>query len=167
MTATPHDAKNEYSRGSWRPRRPGRVPTAAAERAAQGLMGAGAVGVLLIAWAEFATLYSVHTPTSLRPIQTVTAGAHNAYALLQVALLAGLLVAAAWRQGRREGTMTVCTSSALPNWNRMRSQSFAPTAWFTALRKASVTLFASGLCAQLPPSATLARARPPAPMLFT
>jgi hypothetical protein len=69
--------------------------------------GAVAGGLLLIA-AEFATLYQVHLATKLAPIQSVTVGSHNSYAMIPIAVLATALAVAAWRGGSRAALLAVC-----------------------------------------------------------
>jgi hypothetical protein len=73
-----------------------------------GLILAGvAAGALLLIAAEFATLYQVHLATKLAPIQSVTAGAHNSYAMVPIAALAAGLAVAAWRGGSRAALLAV------------------------------------------------------------
>ena len=62
----------------------------------------GLLSALLLIVAEFTTLYSVNVAGRyVVAIRTVTAGAHNSYALLPIAVLAGLLTVAAYRTGSR------------------------------------------------------------------
>jgi hypothetical protein len=102
MSATP-EAKPKYSRdtgdsrrSSRRRRAPRRELPAAVRFAvlAGGFLAAG----LLIA-SEFAHLYSVHTSTTRAALQTVTVHAHNAFAMIPIALLAALLTWGATRDG--------------------------------------------------------------------
>jgi hypothetical protein len=67
-----------------------------------------AAGSLLLIAAEFATLYQVHLATKLTPIQSVTVGSHNSYAMIPIALLATALAVAAWRGGSRAALLAVC-----------------------------------------------------------
>jgi len=59
------------------------------------------VAALLLVVAEFTTLYEAHIATRAAPIQTVTAGSHNSYAMLPIAALAALFAFALWRSGSR------------------------------------------------------------------
>jgi hypothetical protein len=86
MNATPPEARSQYSRGL----------LAFAGPALLALIGAG----LLIA-AEFTRLYSVHLITSTSATQTVSVGSHNSYALIPIAVLAGLLALGPARAGVR------------------------------------------------------------------
>jgi hypothetical protein len=65
------------------------------------------VGAVLLVAAEFTTLYQVHLATKLAPIQSVTAGSHNSYAMIPIALVAAALAAAAWRTGSRPAVLAV------------------------------------------------------------
>src|SRR5579859_440529 len=87
---TPPDARNEYSRAR------AAFPVPAALLAAAALLGAA-----LLVVAEFAPLYSVRYVTSARSAGTVSAGAHNSYALLPIALLAAVLAAGLLRTSGR------------------------------------------------------------------
>jgi len=112
VSATP-GARNEYSRGTegsqegfsadrgpvWRDARRRSPPLAPGIR---GLIFLGAIlaaGLLVVA--EFATLYQVHLATRVTPIQTVTAGSHNSYAMIPIAAVALVLGIAVWRTGSR------------------------------------------------------------------
>jgi hypothetical protein len=59
------------------------------------------VGALLLVAAEFNTLYQVHVSTKLNPIQSVSAGSHNSYAMLPIAALAAAFGYGVWRSGNR------------------------------------------------------------------
>ena len=65
---------------------------------------------------------------------------------------------------RRRLASTVCTCDSLPNWKRITSPGFAPTAALIASRASFAIDLASGLCVQFPCSSTLARASPFAPI---
>jgi hypothetical protein len=128
MSATP-GAKNEYSRGNaassgrlgpdQRPasgprqgsaQAPGSGPAWRAERRrsrevsnrVSGLiLSATLLGALLLVAAEFATLYQAHIATKSIPIESVTVGSHNSYALIPIALLAAVFGFALRRSGTR------------------------------------------------------------------
>lgn len=112
MSATP-GATNEYSTGGAGSReafkgdsgpawRAGGRPSITLNRTLGRLIfGGAAIGALLLLAAEFTTLYQVHLATRLTPIQSVTAGTHNSYAMIPIAVLAALLGLVAWRSGNR------------------------------------------------------------------
>jgi hypothetical protein len=92
MSATPPEAKAEYSRAAAdpeRPRRPREPPRNGLVSAI--ILGCGVVAAALLVASEFAQLYSVHTATRRAALQTVTGGSHNSYALVPIALLAVVL----------------------------------------------------------------------------
>ncbi len=118
MNTTP-GANTEYSRGSgasrggngggsgasarWTGRR-----NAAADEGGSGLVLAGAlIGALLLLVAEFTTLYQVHLATRLNPIQSVTSGSHNSYAMIPIAVLGAALGIGAWRSGSRPALLAL------------------------------------------------------------
>ena len=113
MSATPPEASTEYSRGTPASRPDRGLPGAgsratgtdvdpgfsAALRAA--VLGTGLLGAVMLVVAEFTTLYKVDVSTSNGPIQTVSTGSHDAYALIPIALVAAALAyGAAVRDGR-------------------------------------------------------------------
>jgi hypothetical protein len=115
MTATPPEAKPEYSRGpersrgrSARGRAPAQVPPASRVRgwSAAGFAG-GLIGALLLLVAEFTTLYAVHTSVSRAPLQSVSTGSHDAYALIPIGLLAAFLSFGVWRHGSRPALLAI------------------------------------------------------------
>jgi hypothetical protein len=57
--------------------------------------------VLLLVAAEFATLYQAVIATRSTPIESVTVGSHNSYALIPIALLAAAFGIALRRSGTR------------------------------------------------------------------
>jgi hypothetical protein len=65
------------------------------------------VGAVLLLVAEFTTLYQAHLATRSKPIQTVTAGSHNSYAMLPIAVLAAALGLAVWRTGARLALLAI------------------------------------------------------------
>lgn len=122
MSATP-GATDEYSRGSagfraaaTRDSGPGREagkrPAAGrsaplAPRASRLILGAVLLGAALLVAAEFTTLYQAHLATKLTPIKSVTAGSHNSYAMVPIALLAAVLAMAVWRSGNRLALLAI------------------------------------------------------------
>jgi hypothetical protein len=109
VSATPPDAKSEYSRGQapsdliaellpWR-RAPVDPAFSAALRA--GVLAAALLGALLLVVAEFTTLFTVHTAGASEPIKSVSTGSHDSYGLIPVALLAVVLAWAATSTGNR------------------------------------------------------------------
>jgi hypothetical protein len=94
MNATPPEARSQYSRG---------IPAFAATRAAPILLALIGSGLLIVA--EFTRLYSVTLITSTAPAQTVSAGAHNAYALIPIGLLAAALALGPGRARNRSAAL--------------------------------------------------------------
>jgi hypothetical protein len=119
MSATPPEASTEYSRGSGAsgaagsPRgggsggdRTGVDPGwSAALRAT--VLGCGLLGALMLVVAEFTTLYTVNSATSSGPIQTVSTGSHNSYALIPIALVAAALAYGAAIRGSRAALLAL------------------------------------------------------------
>ena len=111
MSATPPEADIEYSRGSEpdpgaseasqkpRARALGRRTTIPARALRTGILGGGLLGALLLLVAEFTALFSVHAAGLT--LRTVGTGSHHGYALVPVALLAGLLAFVVARIGSR------------------------------------------------------------------
>jgi hypothetical protein len=108
MSATPPEANTEYSRGV-------RVSRRAEFAAGRPLssMGtvfgaAGLLGSVLLFVAEFTTLYSVKVAgQNVVAIQTETAGGHNAYAMVPIAVLGALLSVAAYRTMSRPALLAL------------------------------------------------------------
>jgi hypothetical protein len=112
VSATP-GARSEYSRGSEGSRRA--FPTDAgpawrgarrhslAIREAHGkvIFGVALIASLLLVAAEFSTLYQAHVSTRAAPIQTVTSGSHNSYAMLPIGGLAAVFGILVWRARSR------------------------------------------------------------------
>lgn len=93
MSATPPEAKPEYSRAPPRAKGPSRSPL--------GLLAGGVAGALLLLVAEFTPLYNEDSSTSRIPLHTVHTGSHHAYALIPVGLLALVLAVGAARSASR------------------------------------------------------------------
>lgn len=112
MSATP-GARNEYSRGNEGSKgayEAGSGPVLRAERHRSRALGRGASGVilagtllaaLLLVAAEFTTLYQAHLSTKSAPIKSVTAGSHNSYAMVPIAVLAAAFGLGVRRTGSR------------------------------------------------------------------
>ncbi len=72
------------------------------------LIGAALLGALLLIVAEFTTLYSVNVAGRyVATIQTETAGSHNTYAMLPIALLAAGLALVAFRTRSRPALLAL------------------------------------------------------------
>ncbi len=103
MSATP-EAEAKYSRDtadSRRRRRDRRAPRRQLPPAvAFTVLACGFLAAAMLVASEFAQLYSVHTSATRTALVTVTGHAHNAFALVPIALLAALL---SWG-GAREGS---------------------------------------------------------------
>jgi hypothetical protein len=93
MSATPPEAKPEYSRAPRRSREPSTISL--------GLLAGGLIGGLLLLVAEFTPLYNEDSATSRIPLHTIHAGGHHAYALIPVGLIAIVLTVGASRTGSR------------------------------------------------------------------
>jgi hypothetical protein len=111
MNATPPEANTEYSRG---PRPPGRLLAGrAAPRSTSAgavltaIVAGGALGALLLIVAEFTTLFQVHAATSSRPVESVSTGSHQSYALVPIALLVAALAFGIWREGSRIALLSI------------------------------------------------------------
>jgi hypothetical protein len=59
------------------------------------------LGALALLAAEFTTLFNVRASTSTAAIKSVQTGSHNSYALVPIALLAGVFAVAVWRAASR------------------------------------------------------------------
>ena len=93
MSATPPEAKPEYSRAPPQSTEP--VPISL------GLLAAGLIGGLLLLVAEFTPLYNQDSATSRVPLHTMHTGSHHAYALIPVGLLAIVLTVGVSRSASR------------------------------------------------------------------
>ncbi len=78
-----------------------------------GLLILAGLGALLLAAAEFATLYEVRAITAVVPGGTTTSGSHHGYALLIVALVALPMAWGAVVGGSRPATIAVIALGAL------------------------------------------------------
>lgn len=94
MTATPPEARAEYSRGS---AAPNQGPALAGAVPLLTLIG-GLLGALLLVLAEPSSLFSVHSAASDMSISSTSSGSHHAYVRAPIALLAVALSFGAWRQ---------------------------------------------------------------------
>jgi len=114
MSATPPEAKSEYSRGE--PASRGDFGHSAEpesrHRARPGglrfwIVAGGLLGALLLLVAEFTTLFKVHVATSSTPVRSVATGSHHSYAMLLIAVCAALLCYAVWRSGSPIGLIGI------------------------------------------------------------
>jgi len=71
------------------------------------VLGSGLLGAVLLFVAEFTTLYTISSSTSSVPLQSVSTGAHDAYALIPIALLAGALTYGAAVRGSRSALLAL------------------------------------------------------------
>jgi hypothetical protein len=105
MSATPPEAKTEYSRatdGSKGASAGAGTPHARlTETVPAAVLAFGLVGAVLLLGSEFATLYSIHVTTRRAAVQSVTGGSHNSYAFIPIAILAFVLAYGAAREKSR------------------------------------------------------------------
>jgi len=99
MSATPPEAKPEYSRAPPQSTEP--VPISL------GLLAAGLIGGLLLLVAEFTPLYNQDSATSRVPLHTMHTGSHHAYALIPVGLLAIVLTVSVSRSASRPALLAL------------------------------------------------------------
>ncbi len=90
MSVSPPGAVAEYSKG---PEDRGGLHQALPAA----IVGGAMFGALLLAIAEFTTLFTVETATLRTPVKSYSTGAHHGYALLPIAALTVLLAIAVWR----------------------------------------------------------------------
>jgi hypothetical protein len=122
MSATPPEAKSEYSRGPMhssgpepagargdsRPTGPSREPASETGNAAAiAIFAGGLLGALLLVVAEFTTLFTVHTSTSTHAIRSVGTGGHHTYALIPIGLLVAFLAYGVWSAGSRPALLAI------------------------------------------------------------
>jgi hypothetical protein len=98
MSAPAPEAENEYSKGPSRPRGRAKPRPGAFRLGAWAVAGLGVLGAVLLLGAEFAPLYVVHVSSYGARPSSVSAGAHNAYALVPIAVLAAVLALAGARR---------------------------------------------------------------------
>jgi hypothetical protein len=99
MSATPPEAKPEYSRAPRQSNPPAAIPRT--------LLAGGLIGAVLLLVAEFSPLYKETSSASLLPLRTVHAGSHHGYALVPIALVAIVLVAAIRRSAGRPALLAL------------------------------------------------------------
>jgi hypothetical protein len=99
MSATPPEAKPEYSRA---PRQSNAPPGISL-----GLLAGGLSSALLLLVAEFTPLYNETSARSRLPLHTLHTGSHHAYALIPVAVLAAVLTVAAARTASRSALLAI------------------------------------------------------------
>jgi hypothetical protein len=71
------------------------------------ILASALLAALLLIAAEFMTLYQIHLANRGTPIQSVTAGSHNSYAMILIGLLSAALAVAAWRGATRPALVAV------------------------------------------------------------
>jgi hypothetical protein len=99
MSATPPEAKPEYSRAPQQSDDPAGISL--------GLLAGGLIGALLLLVAEFTPLYDQTAATSRIPLHTVATGSHHAYALIPIGVLAAVLAAGAARTAGRPALLAL------------------------------------------------------------
>lgn len=111
VSATPPEAKHEYSRGEQADRVPSgpveRVPAPARSAILVGVLAGGLLGAGLLAVAEFTTLYQVHSSASAAVVRSVGTGSNHSYALLPIAALAAFLAFGVWRAASRPALLAL------------------------------------------------------------
>ncbi len=123
MTGTPPEARTEYSRGLTPPRAGVSADGAALEDRGSGRSGGSRddlgdgistaivvvalLGALLLAVAEFTTLYTVHTSAGTAAGKAVSTGSHHSYALLPVVLLVLVLAYGVRVAGSRPALLAI------------------------------------------------------------
>jgi hypothetical protein len=98
MNVTPPEAKTEYSKG------PG---GSGGGFLGLGIMCGALLGAVMLAVAEFTSLYTVHASGSAHAVASQATGSHNAYALLPVAVAVALLAVGVWRAGSRAALLGI------------------------------------------------------------
>src|SRR5437763_5146910 len=103
MSATPPEAKTEYSRGGLGSEGPGGASSAPAgdRRPRLAVLAGGVAGAVLLIICELTPLFTVRTSAHSSSVKSVTTGSHHSYALIPLALLAGLLAYAVFRYASR------------------------------------------------------------------
>ena len=109
MSASRPEADSEYSRGGSRSREgsdPRATRSAAGRRRpdrarASAVLGLGLVGAILLAVAELTPLLQVVAGSHGHVVSSIQTGPHHAYALVPIAVAAGVLGWVAWASGSR------------------------------------------------------------------
>jgi hypothetical protein len=99
MSVTPPEAKPEYSRAPRQSKLPAAIPLA--------VLAGGLAGALLLLVAEFTPLYKEDSAASTIALKTAQTGAHHAYALIPIALLAIVLAFGASRTASRPALLAL------------------------------------------------------------
>jgi hypothetical protein len=115
MNATPPEAKTEYSRGAVvsegvsraRSEPSGGVSAGASGVVAAGILGGGLLGALLLAVAEFTTLFKVQIAGATTTVRSVSTGSHHSYAMLLIAVGAAVLTIGTWRTASRPALLAL------------------------------------------------------------
>jgi hypothetical protein len=111
MSATPPEAKTEYSRGqraspgdSAPPRRPISVFAGTVSLA---VLACGAIGAALLVISEFTQLYAIHIASQHAAVSSVTGGSHNSYAFVPIGVLALVLAFGGARERTRPALLAL------------------------------------------------------------
>jgi hypothetical protein len=122
MSATPPEAKSEYSRGpvdssggdrtrargdSGPQTRSGGPPSESRTVAARAIFAGGLLGALFLLVSEFTTLFTIRSSASTAAIRSVGTGAHHTYALIPIAVLVALLAYGVWTAGSRPALLAI------------------------------------------------------------
>jgi hypothetical protein len=111
MSATPPEAKTEYSRGqqgSPGVSAPSRKPVSVvAGTISFAVLAAGVIGAALLVISEFTQLYAIHIASQRAAVSTVKGGAHNSYAFAPIALLAIVLAYGGARERTRAALLAL------------------------------------------------------------
>jgi hypothetical protein len=98
VSATPPEAKTQYSRGPGPSRGPAPDFSGALRTA---ILGSALLGALLLVVAEFTTLFTIHAVGVSGVYKSVRTGSHDSYAMILVAVLAVVLAWGAVSTGNR------------------------------------------------------------------
>jgi hypothetical protein len=71
------------------------------------IVACAVLGALLLLLAEFTTLFQVHASNVAGPIKSVSTGSNDSYALIPIALAAGVLAFGFWRTGSRSSLLAL------------------------------------------------------------
>jgi hypothetical protein len=97
MSAPAPEAEDEYSKAGSRPHSRSARAMAPSSRASWAAAAVGLAGAALLLVAEFTALYVLHISSYGAQPRSVSAGSHNAYALVPIAALAAALALAGAR----------------------------------------------------------------------
>ena len=101
MTATPPEAKLEYSRAPGGSKRASRPAAPASPAGSLAVLGAGLIGAVALVVAELTTLYEVHSGARQAVVKTIGTGSNHGYAMALIGVCAAALAIGAARTGSR------------------------------------------------------------------